>query len=561
MLRFARARNSRPRRAHGLRPRASRGVGIAPPIVLFVLWALACIGTGALSMGCTVEVEKIGVRCNADEPCEEGLTCIDGRCERARTMSVGDALPAGRENQPYRGEVPIMGGTPPYSVTTSDFDGPMGVVPSVQGTGIVISAGLPAGSYSIDVRVTDSSPVPETVSKTLTFDVLGLPVLDRVEAVPLPTNPPAGSATYPGNAITLDDGRWALSVLVRDPIETDVPTASVGVLIGDTSGPSEMIMVDNPDEIIVGPDPVTERPFGLPRVIEAGPDAFAMSYIVKEGDSSHALAVSRIPRGGGAQVHNRFELNTGFGYGHDLLIVDGTLYAAVVAVSISADIVVATFDANTLETGLRELGPFTGVREGEFSGLDMIEYEDEPWIFAASDLAASGFVPDPDTLEIGDARMEVEDTEMTHVRVQMVQDQLVHAWSNGLTSTEFEVFTASEGLPGVRRTLPPFTASTTGQRLDPFDMVIDGGEIVLVSMTNDMPAQPVVYLGSVDGNDFSTVDLTLTDVPGSSLDNPREVMAVVRQTDLSYSIFWSEMTDPMTGERRLYRALTREVVP
>lgn len=534
----------------GRRERRSGWRGLSFAAVL-VTWVVA---------GCTVEVPRTGLLCNEEEPCGPNLSCIEGRCQRLLTLALGTELPSGRRGRIYTAEVPVTGGTPPYFVTVvSAGDAPFRLL----GDGQLVRSDSAAaqGTYTVQLRVRDSALVPETVEGSLTLEITGLPVLDEVAALE-DAQPVPGSRDLPGDLVPLSGGGSALAVLRQVADETTgFLTPEIVVLIADGSGAVvETLTIANTTTMIAAPPRMQTAAFALPQVAEGPGGVLYVAYVTANSGGAHALSVTRIDRASGAQTHGRVELNTGFAYATALLPTAERVVVATMAVSISAELVVAALDPSNLAVLESSRLPYTAVRSGEATGLALAEIGGRPWFFVASD--AGGEARElTEALARGPAGFEVGTPDLTDVRVLVAGDTLVHAWSRGLTTATVDVYRTPLGAsaPGTATAALTYGMSPMALHGTGFDLFGDASELVVAAFDANAGYVPKMAVGVASGGPFEALALeSIGASPDAPEGAPRDLPALVRDADHSYRLVWSEETDATAGTRRLYSLTTRD---
>ncbi len=110
------------------------------------------------------------------------------------------AVPAGYTCSPYNVVIGVQGGVAPYTWTLADGSDPLPAGLSIAADGRISGVLSNTGSYSFTVRVTDSSPVPQSVDRT--FDM----------AVEVPVNP-SMAIFYDGAASVCTSSTDAMTAL------------------------------------------------------------------------------------------------------------------------------------------------------------------------------------------------------------------------------------------------------------------------------------------------------------------------------------------------------------
>jgi len=137
----------------------------------FAGWGGACTGTSSTCTVTMTAAESVTATFNLSSTGGGGLTI------------ASTTLPAGAVTVPYGADIPVSGGTPPYTVAlTTGSSLPSGFSMDATATGNAAAghvynlAPKTAGTYTFGVKVTDSTPsAPQTATATISLTIAAMP--------------------------------------------------------------------------------------------------------------------------------------------------------------------------------------------------------------------------------------------------------------------------------------------------------------------------------------------------------------------------------------------------
>ena len=537
-----------------LKPTATRS---ALPLMPLLIAGLLSLGALLLtSPACSPEIDKVGLMCSEAEPCDQGLACVNGRCQEGAGIIISPDMPSARTLLPYRGQVTIENGIAPYQLQVLDAGT---LLASAEDNDLLLTSAPETGNYAVQVQVTDSAAPAEVAQGEVVIPVLPLPVQEGINLIEVNNLPPAeGTLEFPGNATVLGgNGKVGLSILsIADSDSAPIATVKLAIESSE-AGRFNILTLGGISDTVDLPALESRAPYPLPAVV-AGSDFYVVGYIAEEG--SDQLALVRYDPTTDSQLKSSLVLNGGEVIALDLTLLQGNLYAAVLSVNAgTAQVTVTRFDtanlgaADSTSVAVPSIGS-----ENDFAQVALSIADGRLWLGIATPsggrlLSFNALLEQQQDIAIAGSFINVDMVGLDEI--------LVSAWGTASASSQVQLYrTTSETTAASNPLLiDSFTMGTWAERLGFFDLFTDAREIGLAFAPQTAPAELALYLGTQDVTQFVEVPLAIESVPGSAYQNPRDNACVARRRDGDYYVFWSEEFKDQT--RGVYAVRTTDIWP